>query len=139
MASANAEFLAKWHRLVEERDLEALEAILAEDVSMGAPPYWDDLKGRPIVHHLLGLIIATIEDFSYQREWHDDWRAGGEIALEFHGHIGELDIQGIDLISLNERGDVQDLDVLIRPMNALSALKDVIAPQMMEFLRRTPG
>ena len=62
MASANGEFLAKWHRLVDERDLVALEAILAEDVSIGAPPYWDRLKGRPIVHHLLGLIIETIEE-----------------------------------------------------------------------------
>ena len=56
MARANDEFLARWHRLVEARDLVALEQILADDVSMGAPPYWDKLKGRPLVHHLLGLI-----------------------------------------------------------------------------------
>ena len=138
MASANAEFLAKWHRLVELRDLVALEAILAPDVSMGAPPYWDKLTGRKIVHHLLGLIIQTIEDFSYDREWHEDSRGTGEIALEFRGHVGELDVQGIDLITVNDRGELQNLDVMIRPMNALSALRDVIAPQMMEFLGNQP-
>jgi hypothetical protein len=136
MARISDEFLAKWHRLVADRDLVALEQILAEDVSMGAPPYWDKLNGRPLVHHLLGLIIRTIEDFSYQREWHDDSRGQGEIALEFHGRVGELELQGIDLISLNERGELQNLDVVIRPMNALEALRDVIAPQMMEFLRK---
>jgi len=135
MAPANDSFLAKWHRLVEERDLVALEKILAEDVSMGAPPYWDKLRGRPIVHHLLGLIIHTIEDFTYHREWHDDAQNTGEIALEFHGHVGEIGLQGIDLITLNDRGQLQNLDVMIRPMNALSALRDVIAPQMAEFLR----
>jgi hypothetical protein len=140
MASAHDEFLAKWHRLVEQRDLDALERILAEDVSMGAPPYWDKLNGRPIVHHLLGLIISTVEDFTYHREWHNESRGGAgtssqEIALEFRGHLGELDLQGIDLITLNERGELQNLDVMIRPMNALSALRDVIAPQMLEFLR----
>jgi hypothetical protein len=135
MVPANDPFLTKWHRLVEERDLVALEKILAEDVSMGAPPYWDKLKGRPIVHHLLGLIIHTIEDFTYHREWHDDARKTGEIALEFHGHVGEMGLQGIDLITLNDRGQLQNLDVMIRPMNALSALRDVIAPQMAEFLR----
>lgn len=139
MTSVHDEFLAKWHRLVAERDLVALEKILAEDVSMGAPPYWDKLEGRPIVHHLLGLIIRTIEDFSYHREWHGDSRGGRELALEFHGHLGELDLQGIDLITLNERGELQNLDVLIRPMNALAALKDVIAPQMLEFLRENSG
>ena len=135
MTAVNDDFLARWHPLVAERDLLALEKILAPDVTMGAPPYWDKLVGRPIVHHLLGLIITTIEDFSYQREWHDDARGRGEIALEFHGHLSERDLQGIDLISLNERGEIQNLDVMIRPMNALSALRDVIAPQMIEYLR----
>lgn len=139
MASSNEAFLAKWHRIVEARDLVGLERVLAEDVSIGAPPYWDKLKGRPLVHHLLGLIIQTIEDFSYHREWHDDSRGNGEIALEFRGHVGELELQGIDLITLNERGELQNLDVMIRPMNALSALRDVIAPQMMAFLKENAG
>jgi hypothetical protein len=87
------------------------------------------------VHHLLGLIIQTIEDFTYHREWHDDAGGRGEIALEFHGHVGDFDLQGIDLISLNDRGEIQNLDVAIRPMNALGALRDVIAPQMAEYLK----
>ena len=136
MARISDEFLGKWHRLVADRDLVALEQILAEDVSMGAPPYWDKLNGRPIVHQLLGLIIHTIEEFTYHREWHDDARGQGEIALEFSGHIGDLKLQGIDLITLNARGELQNLDVVIRPMNALEALRDVIAPQMIEFLRK---
>lgn len=135
MASVNAEFLAKWHPVVKERDLAGLEMLLAPDVSMGAPPYWDRLRGRPLVHHLLGLIIHTIKDFRYHREWHDDSRGNGEIALEFHGHVGKLDLQGIDLISLNDRGEIQKLDVVIRPMNALAALRDVITPQMAVYLR----
>ena len=139
MSSPTEDFLAKWHPLVRERDLAALEKILASDVTMGAPPYWDKLDGRPIVHHLLGLIIHTIEEFSYQREWHDDSRGNGEIALEFHGQLGELNLQGIDLITLNERGQLQNLDVLIRPMNALSALRDVIAPKMIEYLKAAPN
>jgi hypothetical protein len=136
MAQVNADFLARWHTVVEQRDLIELEKLLASDVTMGAPPYWDKLNGRPLVHHLLGLIIHTIEDFTYHREWHDDSRGQGEIALEFFGHVGELNVQGIDLISLNERGEIQNLDVVIRPMNALSALRDVIAPQMAEYLRK---
>lgn len=136
MSVTKKEFLANWHRLVANRDLAALEDILAEDVTMGAPPYWDKLQGKPIVHHLLGLIISTIDDFSYHRQWHTDSSGRDEIVLEFMGHVGELDLQGVDLISLNERGELQNLDVMIRPMNALEALRDIVAPQMMEFLSR---
>jgi hypothetical protein len=135
LAATTEVFLAEWHRLVVAKDLVALAKILAEDVTIGAPPYWDKLQGRLIVHHLLGLIIQTVEDFTYHREWHDDSRGEGAIALEFRGHLGELKLQGIDLITLNERGELQNIDVMIRPMNALSALRDVIAPQMVEFLR----
>ena len=128
-------FDREWHRIVAEKDRVGLEQILAEHVTIGVPPYWQKLHGRAIAVHLLDLIVHTIEDFTYHREWHDDSRENGEIALEFRGHIGELDIQGIDLISLNERGEIQNLDVMIRPMNALAALRDVIAPQMADYLR----
>ena len=57
-------FLDRWHRIVAERDLAALREILAEDVSIGAPPYWPKLQGRDLVCHLLGIIIHTIEDFT---------------------------------------------------------------------------
>jgi hypothetical protein len=135
----NTEFLSKWHPLVAQKDLVALEEVLAEDVTMGAPPYWDKLSGRPIVHHLLGLIIQTIEDFTYHREWHDDSRGEGEIALEFQGHIGDMALQGIDLITLDANGQIQNLDVMIRPMNSLEELRKIIAPQMLEFLQNHTG
>ncbi len=127
--SADA-FLSGWHRIVAAKDLAALETVLAEDVTMGAPPYWEKLRGRPLVHHLLGRIVHTIDDFTYHREW----RNGNELALEFTGHVGELELQGIDLITLNETGAIQNLDVLMRPINAVLTLRDIIAPQMAEFL-----
>ena len=101
---------------------------------MGAPPYWDRLEGHTLVHKLLELIINTIADFTYHREWLSDSKNLGEIALEFKGYIGELDLQGIDLITLNEQGKIQQLDVMIRPINALEALRDEVGPKMMAFL-----
>ena len=126
------EFLDKWHRIVAEKDLDALLTVLDEDVTIGAPPYWNKLEGRPLVHHLLGVIIRTIEDFTYHREWRD----GRELALEFHGHVGELDIQGIDLITLGDDGRVANIDVLMRPVNAVLRLQEIVGPQMIEFLKQ---
>ena len=124
------EFLVKWHRIVAERDLPALPAVLAKDVSIGAPPYWEKIDGRDLVGHLLGLIVHTIEGFTYHREWRD----GPEFALEFRGRVGDIELQGIDLITVNDRGEVQNLDVMIRPLNAVVALRETIAPKMAAFL-----
>lgn len=132
--SADA-FLTEWHRIVAERDLVALETVLAEDIAIGAPPYWEKLRGRPLVHYLLGRIVHTIEDFTYQREWQDE----NELALEFSGHVGDRQLQGIDLITLNERGVIQNLDVLMRPVDAVLSLREVIAPQMAAFLAEQAG
>lgn len=123
-------FLSEWHRVVAERDIPALRELLAEDISLGAPPYWARFQGLELVHRLLGLILHTIEDFTYQRRWQD----GSELALEFTGRVGELELQGIDLISLDQRSTVQNLDVLIRPANAVDALRQIIAPQMASLL-----
>ncbi len=125
-------FLEEWHRIVAARDLDGLAKILAEDVTLGAPPYWGKIEGRALVVHLLGLIIHTIEDFTYHREW----QQGSELALEFRGHVAESELQGIDLLTLNAAGEVQNLDVLMRPLNAVSELRDRIAPQMAEYLKR---
>ncbi|MFQ5415631.1 MAG: nuclear transport factor 2 family protein [Myxococcota bacterium] len=123
-------FLDHWHRIVRERDIEALGAFLAPDVTLGAPPYWDKLQGREMVRHLLGLVIHTIEDFTYHREW----TQGRELALEFTGHVGDLEVQGIDLITLDDGQHVANLDVLMRPVNAVVALREIIAPQMLRYL-----
>ena len=126
------QFLEEWHRIVAARDVEGVEKMLAEDVTLGAPPYWAKLEGRALVAHLLGLIVHTIEDFTYHREW----RQEAELALEFTGHVAGIELQAIDLISLNAAGKIQNLDVLMRPLNAVSELRDRIAPRMAEYLKR---
>jgi hypothetical protein len=88
------------------------------------------------VQHLLGLIVHTIEGFTYHREWMQE----RELALEFRGRVGEIELQGIDLITLDDEGRIRSLDVLMRPVNGIIALRDRIAPSMAEYLakRDTP-
>ncbi len=127
-------FLDEWHRIVRERDIPALAPLLAPDVELGAPPYWEPLRGAALVQHLLGLILETIEGFTYRREW----RQGSELALEFRGSVAGLELQGIDLFSLDTDGRIRRLEVPMRPINAVAALRDAIAPRMNEyFTKRT--
>jgi hypothetical protein len=130
VASRAELFLEEWHRIVAEKDAAALPRVLAHDVTIGPPPYWNRLEGAVLVAHLLGLILETIDDFTYHREWTD----GDELALEFRGRVGEMELQGIDLISLDPHGRIRSLDVLMRPVNAVVALRERIAPHMVEFL-----
>lgn len=123
-------FLREWHRVVAEKDRDALLGLLASDVSIGAPPYWSRIGEREVVHHLLGLILDTIDGFTYRREW----IRGRELALEFTGRVGTLELQGIDLLTLDDSGRVTRLDVLMRPVTGILALRDVVAPRMTAYL-----
>ena len=65
--------------------------------------------------------------------------AGRELALEFRGRVGKLELQGIDLIALDDEGRVGRLDVLMRPVNAVNALIEAIRPQMVAYLAKQSG
>jgi hypothetical protein len=127
-----ADFLREWHQAVSRRDSDALAGLLAPEVRLASPPYGAPFEGHALVHHLLGLILETIEEFTYHRQWRD----GRELALEFTGRVGELRLQGIDLITLDHAGRIRKLDVMIRPADAVEALRDVVAPRMTEYLKR---
>jgi len=123
-------FLERWHECVARRDTAGIGELVADDISMGAPPYWNKLEGKPLVVYLLGVIVHSIEGFTYHRQWRD----GRELALEFRGHYGKHELQGIDLITLADDGRVANLDVMIRPIDALLALRDHVGPEMAKFL-----
>ena len=131
---ANA-FLAAWHVTVAQKDRQRIADALADDVTIGSPPYWKKLEGKEIVAHLLGIVVNTIEGFTYHREWIN----GRELALEFRGKIDDFELQGIDLITLDDQNRIRDLDVLIRPLRAATALKDKVGVEMARFLREQPA
>ena len=110
--------LTAWHRFVAERDIAYLDDLLDDNVSFRPPTYWKTRIGKPITMLILSSVMEIFEDFEYRRQWID----GGNWALEFSARIGDLALKGVDLIRL-ENNKIVDLEVLIRPPNAINALR----------------
>ncbi|MCL4265528.1 MAG: nuclear transport factor 2 family protein [Anaerolineae bacterium] len=110
--------LARWHHIVFAHDLEALSAILAEDVVFRSPFVWKPYHGRLPTFIILSTVIEVFADFAYHRELVD----GDNWALEFSARVGDLSLKGIDLIRWNEAGQIVEFEVFVRPYNALQAL-----------------
>ena len=53
-----------------------------------------------------------------------------------HGIPGPRVLQPGDLVTLDVEGRIQNLDVLMRPLNGIVALRDRIAPRMAEYLAK---
>lgn len=110
--------LTAWHRFIAEKDIVYLDNLLDDNVSFRPPTYWKTRIGKPITMLILSSVMEIFEDFEYRRQWID----GENWALEFSARIGDLALKGVDLVRL-ENNKIVDLEVLIRPPNAINALR----------------
>jgi hypothetical protein len=122
-ASPNAaRFLERWHAMLRDKDTAALDALVADDATVSSPMFWKPKGPKSYVLTILRAVVTGVEDFRYTREWRD----GDGMVLEFEGRIGETNLKGVDIILLNAEGRLQHIEVLIRPLNGLMALGELV-------------
>jgi ketosteroid isomerase-like protein len=115
---ANA--IEEWHRIVRERDVDALDNLLADDVVFHSPVVHTPQRGRPITTMYLAAAVAVFgnETFRYVREF----RGKGEAVLEFVVTIDGIEVNGVDMIRWNDSGRIVDFKVMLRPLKAISLI-----------------
>ena len=121
-----ATFLAKWHQAVHDQDLDLLASIIAEDATLLSPAFWKPREGREKVVTVLKAVTETFQDLTYTKEW----ISGNEIILEFTTLVDGKNLKGIDRITLNDAGELHEIEVLIRPMNGLMALAQALGSKL---------
>ncbi len=111
--------IQKFHDSVLANDHSRVPALMAEDVRFSPPTYWATWTGREAVSAVLGHVNEVFTDFEYRRVM----GAGNDWALEFQCKVEGLDCVGVDLITLNEAGEMQDFEVVMRPHKTIGALR----------------
>ena len=126
--------IARWHRLVNERDVAGLDALLAEDAVFHSPVVHTPQVGKAITLQYLSAAFHVFfdESFRYVREIVGPQDA----ALEFRVEIDGIGVNGIDLITWNAEGRIVEFKVLIRPLKAINLIHQKMAA-MLEA-NRTP-
>ncbi|MEQ8179046.1 MAG: nuclear transport factor 2 family protein [Amphiplicatus sp.] len=119
MTETAQRFLTDWSAVVSSRDFARLPDLLAEDVELRTPLYWKPRQGRDTVARLIAGVGISFGAVHYERQW----VSVDELALEFRTTIDDLDVKGIDLITLDETGRIKNIEVMLRPPNALAALR----------------
>ena len=113
--SAAAGAPAAFRAAVERQDIAAVAALLAPDFVFHSPVTFHPFIGRETVTRLLEIVAATFEEFRYT----DELRADGAHALIFRASVAGRELEGIDLLRLDEHGLICDFTVMIRPMSGL--------------------
>lgn len=120
MLNETKAFLDRWYAFVEKHDPALLDALVAEDAVISSPAFYSPKQSKPYVMAILNAVMQGFEDFTYTKEWVD----GREIILEFETRIGDKKLKGIDRITVNDKGEMAHIEVLIRPLNGLIALAE---------------
>lgn len=115
---------------VEERDEQAIQAMLAETVVFTSPVAFKPYAGKPITTAILRGVLRVFENFRYVREIHDP--GGRDHALVFEtGIVGApgVTITGCDFLHFNDDGLIDDFMVMVRPLSGATALSEAMGAQ----------
>lgn len=115
-----------FRRAAERKDLELMTEALAEDVVLHSPILFRGFEGRDMVLQVLGFVIQSLEEFRYV----DDVGEGDTIFLRFQAKVGDRELEGIDVLKLNDEGRVYDLTVFMRPLSAINAFNERMAAHL---------
>lgn len=120
---------AAFERGMARGDLELVTGTLAEHVRLFSPTVHRPVEGREAVRAVLAAVLDAVSDFRYvgRLDGRLDERNGcGVHGLLFRGIVGGLEVHGVDLLELGEDDLVEVVTVMVRPLNALVALKDAV-------------
>jgi SnoaL-like domain len=106
---------AQFRAAVEAGDIDAASALFAEDIVFHSPATFHPFLGRETVTRLLTIVAETFEDFRYT----DEIDGEDAHALIFRAAIGGREIEGLDLLRVDERGLIADFTVMLRPISGL--------------------
>jgi len=112
---------------VEAHDMDAVEALLAEDVVFSSPVVFKPYRGKAITAAILRAVERVFEDFRYERVIGE--ADGRDHALLFAARVGDREISGCDFLHLDTSGRIAELTVMVRPLSGAQALQTAMATQ----------
>lgn len=117
-----------WHRLLESKNPEDLDTILADDVVFHSPVVHTPQEGKEITKLYLtaALYVFANDTFTYVREVVSDTDA----VLEFMTEIEGITVNGVDMISWNEQGQISSFKVMVRPLKAINKIHQMMGEML---------
>jgi hypothetical protein len=139
--------IESWHRILRDRDFDALDTLLDEKVVFHSPVVHTPQEGKAITTLYLkaafGVLGGSTERDERERgeKQRDDpnSESGGtfryvrevvgenDAVLEFMTEMDGIVVNGVDLIRWNDEGRIVDFKVMIRPLKAINKVHGMMA------------
>ncbi|MGW7545961.1 nuclear transport factor 2 family protein [Streptomyces sp. NPDC054770] len=109
---------------VEKGDMDAVAALLADDVVFTSPVAFKPYPGKAITAAILRAVSQVFEDFAYVREIANP--DGRDHAFVFTATVAGKRLQGCDFLHFDEDGKIDEFTVMVRPLSAAQALSEAM-------------
>jgi hypothetical protein len=110
---------------VESKDFSSVVDTLSPSVAFRSPVVFGPYEGRDVVAALLRVVGQVLApELAYQWQVHE----GEREVLCFKSRVGDREVEGVDLLRYDDQGQVVELVVMMRPLSALTAVRDAVAP-----------
>ena len=123
--------LARWHAVAASRDYDAIYALLADDAVFESPVVHTPQRGRVVTaKYLTGAsFVLGGEGFAYVGEW----RAANSAVLEFTSLVDGITINGVDMITWSDDGQIVHFKVMVRPLKAMTMLHEKMGAMLQKL------
>lgn len=124
--------LERWHEIIKQGDPALLDDILAEDCVFFSPVVHTPQRGKELTKlYLTGAMHVLNDGFHYVKEVVSAEHA----VLEFVCEIDGITVNGVDIISFDGDGKINEFKVMVRPLKAINMLH----ASMREMLEKLAG
>ncbi len=108
-----------WHEIVRDLDPGRLDEVLAENCVFYSPVVHTPQEGRELTKfYLAGVMMVFNDTFHYVKQVVTKEHA----VLEFVCEVDGIIVNGVDIITFNGEGKIEELKVMIRPLKAINML-----------------
>lgn len=120
--------LERWHEVVEKGDLKLLESLLAKDVVFHSPILFKPKEGKKLTTIFLAAAfkVLTPGGFKYIKTLDSPEHS----MLEFECELDGVQVDGIDIITWNDEGQIAEFKVMIRPFKAIEKVGELMKAEL---------
>jgi hypothetical protein len=116
--------IKEWHEIVKSGNTENLSSIIDSDCIFYSPVVFTPQKGKELTIKYLSAAALVFGDdsFKYIKEVINEKNA----CLEFELKLNGIEINGVDLISWNDKNKITEFKVLIRPLKGVQLIHELM-------------
>jgi hypothetical protein len=123
--SARPATLQRWHSLLESKNLDELDDLLADNATFFSPVVHTPQVGKQVTSLYLkaaAMMLVAGGNFRYLNEW---WNESSAV-LEFEVVVNGITVNGIDMMFWNADGRIEQFKVMVRPLKAVNLVHEAM-------------